>query len=52
MKHQQTPEHDTARDDGGEPRPRTVWGHPLAAAAVCLGTAATIALVAILGQPG
>jgi hypothetical protein len=31
---------------------RTIWGHSLPAAAVCLGAAATIVLVAIFGRPG
>jgi len=31
-----------------EPR-RAFWGHSLAAVAVCLGTGAAIALIAILG---
>jgi hypothetical protein len=31
---------------------RTIWGHSLPAAAVCLGAGATIVLVAIFGQPG
>jgi hypothetical protein len=33
-------------------RSRTIWGHSLPAAAVCLGAGATIVLVAIFGQPG
>jgi hypothetical protein len=37
------------RREGDEQEPKTVWGHSLAAAAVCLGTGATIALIAILG---
>jgi hypothetical protein len=37
------------REEGDEQEPKTVWGHSLAAAAVCLGTGATIALIAILG---
>lgn len=36
------------REEGDEQEP-TVWGHSLAAAVVCLGTGATIALIAILG---
>ena len=44
-------ERDSARD-GGESSPRAVWGHSLAAAAVCLATAAAVALIAIFGQPG
>lgn len=47
--------HDTSeqayrRADGDEQERKAVWGHSLAAAAVCLGTGATIALIAILGQ--
>jgi hypothetical protein len=38
--------------DRGEQKAKTIWGHPLAVAAICLGTGATIALIAILGQPG
>jgi hypothetical protein len=37
------------REEGDEQEPKTVWGHSLAAAAVCLGTGAMIALIAILG---
>jgi hypothetical protein len=37
------------REEGDEQEPKTVWGHSLAGAAVCLGTGATIALIAILG---
>ena len=37
------------REEDDEQEPKTVWGHSLAAAAVCLGTGATIALIAILG---
>jgi hypothetical protein len=40
------------RKDGDEQAAKTVWGHSLAAAAICLGTGATIALIAILGQRG
>ena len=50
MNQHQTPEQRFRRDD--EQAPRTVWGHSLAAAAICLGTGAAIALIAILGQPG
>jgi hypothetical protein len=42
-------ERDTQHED--EPR-STFGGHSLAAAAVCLGTGAAIALIAILGLPG
>jgi hypothetical protein len=37
------------RKEGDEQEPKTVWGHSPAAAAVCVGTGATIALIAILG---
>jgi hypothetical protein len=49
MTNQERPEQDTQHED--DPR-NAFWGHSLAAAAVCLGTGATIALIAILGQPG
>jgi hypothetical protein len=38
------------RDAQHEDEPRSAfWGHSLAAVAVCLGTGAAIALIAILG---
>jgi hypothetical protein len=37
------------REECDEQEPKAVWGHSFAAAAVCLGTGATVALVAILG---
>jgi hypothetical protein len=41
---------DGVRSDGVEDRrPKTFWGYSLLAAAICLGTGATIALIAILG---
>jgi hypothetical protein len=36
-------------EDGDEGAPKTLWGHSLAAAAVCIGTGAAIALVGIFG---
>jgi hypothetical protein len=48
MTNHEPPDHDTQHHDG--PR-NAYWGHSLAAAAVCLGTGAAIALIAILGQP-
>jgi hypothetical protein len=48
MTDHERPQQDSQRED--EPR-KALWGHSLAAAAVCLGAAATIALIAILGQP-
>ena len=44
-------EHGFRSEKGDEQEPKTVWGHSLAAAAICLGTVATIALIDILGQP-
>jgi hypothetical protein len=44
-----TREHSVRRDDGDERSPETIWGHSLIAAAICLGTGAAIALIAILG---
>jgi hypothetical protein len=52
MTRHDTSERDSAQQSRGEPGPKTIWGHSLAAAAVCLGTGATIALIAILGQSG
>ena len=49
MTQQDAREHGFRREEGDEQEPKTVWGHSLAAAAVCLGTAAAIALIAILG---
>jgi hypothetical protein len=46
MTNHEPPDHDTQYED--EPR-NAFGGHSLAAAAVCLGTGATIALIAILG---
>jgi hypothetical protein len=48
MTNQELPEQDTQHED--EPR-NAFLGHSLAGAVVCLGTGATIALIAILGQP-
>jgi hypothetical protein len=36
------------REEGDEQEPKAIWGHSLAGAAVCLGTGAAIALIAIL----
>jgi hypothetical protein len=44
-----TSERDSAHETSHEQGPKTIWGHSLAAAAICLGTAAAIALIAILG---
>lgn len=49
MAQQNTTEHGRPEDGEGQ-APRTLRGHSLAAAAVCVG--ATIVLVAIFGQPG
>jgi hypothetical protein len=37
------------RSEDQEREPKTLWGYSLLAAAICLGTGATIALIAILG---
>lgn len=42
-------EQDTRREDGDEQGSNAVLGYSLAAAAICLGTGATIALIGILG---
>jgi hypothetical protein len=47
MTSHEPPEPDTQHQ--GEPS-NAFWGHSLAAAAVCLGTGAAVALIAILGQ--
>jgi len=52
MTQHEMPEQRSPREGGEEPMPSRVLGHSLAAAAVCVGTGATIALLAILGQPG
>jgi hypothetical protein len=52
MNQHQTPDQGFRRKEGDEQPSKTVWRHSLAAAAICLGTGATIALIAILGQPG
>lgn len=44
-----TREHGDRRGDDRDRGPKTIWGHSLVAAAICLGTGATIALIAILG---
>jgi hypothetical protein len=49
MTDQERPEQGTQHED--EPR-NAFLGHSLATAAACLGAGATIALIAILGQPG
>ncbi len=49
MTRQDTRERDSALEDGGEQGPKVIWGHSLAAAAVCLGTGAAVALIAIFG---
>ena len=46
------PEERSGRDGRGDQPSRTIWGHSLPAAAVCIGAGATIALVAVFGQPG
>ena len=52
MRQHETPEQRSPREGGGEPKSSAIPSHSLAAAAVCVATGATIALVAILGQPG
>lgn len=52
MTQHDTPEQDLPTKGGDQRGPKTIWGYSLAAAAVCLGTGATIALIAIFGQPG
>jgi hypothetical protein len=52
MTQHDTPEERSGRDGRGDQPSRTIWGHSLPAAAVCIGAGATIALVAIFGQPG
>jgi hypothetical protein len=52
MTRHETHEQGFRREDGDEQEPKTIWGHSLAAAAVCVVTGATIALVAIFGQSG
>ena len=47
-----THEQEGSRAAGGAPRSKSVWGHSLPAAAVCVAAGATIALAAIFGQPG
>jgi hypothetical protein len=47
-----TPEKRSGRAGRGDRESRTVWGHSLPAAAVCIGGGAAIALVVIFGQPG
>ena len=49
MTHHANTDHDSRAEHGDEQSPRVAWGHSLAAAAICLGTAAAIALIAILG---
>jgi hypothetical protein len=36
-------------EDGDEQESKALWGHSLAAAAVCIGTGAAIALLGIFG---
>ena len=49
-------QHNTTEDGrpehGDGQAPKTLGGHSLAAAAVCVAIGATIVLVAIFGQPG
>jgi hypothetical protein len=45
----ETPKQDSTGEGADGQSPNAVLGHSLAAAAVCLGTGATIALIAILG---
>jgi hypothetical protein len=47
-------QHDTSEqgfrpEDGDEGAAKTLWGHSLAAAAVCIATGAAIALLGIFG---
>jgi hypothetical protein len=50
MTRQDTRERDSAHVDGDDAQgPKVIWGHSLAAAAVCLGTGAAITLIAIFG---
>jgi hypothetical protein len=45
-----TAEQNSLRENREQRQPKTIWGHPLAAAAVCLGVGAALALVSILGH--
>lgn len=47
-----TPEQEGWRSSGSAPESRSVWGHSLPAAVVCVAAAATIVVVAIFGQSG
>jgi hypothetical protein len=51
MTEHNTPAQGSQREDDDEQQPKTVWGHSLAAAAVCVGGGAAIALAGIFGQP-
>jgi hypothetical protein len=46
---QDTRKRDPVHDGADEHGPKEIWGHSLAAAAVCLGTGAAIALIGLLG---
>jgi hypothetical protein len=45
-----TAEQNSPRENREQRQPKTIWGHSLAAAAVCLGTGAAVALISILGH--
>jgi hypothetical protein len=49
MTDRETQEHDSRREDDDEQKSNPVLGYSLAAAAICLGTAATIVLIGVLG---
>ena len=52
MTQHDTPEQGFIRDGRSERESKTIWGHSLPEAAVCIGAGAAIALIAIFGQPG
>lgn len=49
MTSQDTRKRDSGHEGADEQGPKVIWGHSLAAAAVCLGTGAAIALIGLLG---
>jgi hypothetical protein len=49
MTSQDTRKRDPAHDGADEQGPKVIWAHSLAAAAVCVGTGAAIALIRLLG---
>jgi hypothetical protein len=49
MTGQETRVRDSAHEGGDEQGPKAIWGHPLAAAGVCLGMGAVVALLGIFG---